>query len=135
MNVEFLLQLCAQHGIRLMVSGDGSDRLVVDAPKGSLTPALREALAANKSLLITALKNQTLIESDSVTLTPSNPPQNIAPLSHYDLDNSNLPAFTGGVGSYSGSVAEALVGQEARLRFEEERLRQAAIDLERRRLE
>ena len=56
MSVDFLFQLCAQHGIKLTLASDGSDRLLVDTPKGSLTPSLREALTANKPELIAALK-------------------------------------------------------------------------------
>src|SRR5436190_1447848 len=91
MSVEFLLQLCAQHGIKLTLSSDGSDRLMVDAPKGSLTPSLREALTANKPQLIAALKAQA--ESDTVTeirpapVTPTNG-------THYEFDSSRTPAVS-----------------------------------------
>src|SRR3989454_5558920 len=65
MNVEFLIQLCEKHGIKLTLSTDGSDRLLVDAPKGALTPSLREALTAHKLELITALKTQKRTQSST----------------------------------------------------------------------
>ena len=63
MSVDFLIQLCAHHGIKLALSADGSNRLLVDAPKGALTSSLREALTAHKSELIAALKTQKQTES------------------------------------------------------------------------
>src|SRR5882762_8732321 len=67
MSVESLIQLCAQHGIKLALSPDGSERLVVDAPKGALTPSLREALTAQKPELIAALKAQAQASSQTFT--------------------------------------------------------------------
>src|SRR5882762_10401571 len=79
MSVESLIQLCTQCGIKLALSADGSDRLVVDAPKGALTPSLREALAAQKPELIAALKaqaredSQTYADFQSETHVPATP--------------------------------------------------------------
>src|SRR6266850_598763 len=91
MSVEFLLQLCAQHGIKLTLSSDGSDRLLVDAPKGSLTPSLREALTASKAQLIVALKAQA--ESDTVTEAQPSPAKTTL-AAHYEFDSSRTPAVS-----------------------------------------
>src|SRR5258708_29490313 len=69
MSVESLIQLCSQYGIKLSLSGDGSERLLVDAPKGALTPSLREALTANKAELIVALRTRAKAESSTDTDT------------------------------------------------------------------
>ena len=78
MTAQSLMQTCAELGIKLALSEEDESRLRVDAPKGSLTPALRDALAAHKSELITALKSQqahATVAEDSVlhpdeTVTP-----------------------------------------------------------------
>src|SRR6185295_16608743 len=57
-SVEALLQTCAELGIKLALKGDGSDRMLVDAPKGALTAPLREALASHKPEIIDYLKSQ-----------------------------------------------------------------------------
>src|SRR6267143_6090534 len=58
MTIDSLIQTCKALGIKLALKGDGSDRLVVDAPKGALTPSLRDELAARKPQLIAFLKNR-----------------------------------------------------------------------------
>ena len=72
---ELLSQLRAK-GVELNASSDG--RLVVDAPKGTITEELRGALAANKAELIEMLKQRSVIEppvADEFTV----PPQSKAP--------------------------------------------------------
>jgi tubulysin polyketide synthase-like protein len=51
-SADELIQTCSRAGIRLAPAGD---RLRVDAPRGVLTPELRDALAVHKSELITKL--------------------------------------------------------------------------------
>jgi hypothetical protein len=58
MSAESIMQTCAELGIKLALKGDASDRLQVDAPKGALTAPIREALAANKSDIVAALKSK-----------------------------------------------------------------------------
>jgi hypothetical protein len=58
MTIESLMQTCAELGIKLALKGDYSDRLQVDAPKGALTPELREALTSQKPAVIAFLKEQ-----------------------------------------------------------------------------
>ena len=60
MNVESIMQTCAELGIKLTLKGDDSDRLQVDAPKGALTAPVREALAAHKTDIVAALKAEQL---------------------------------------------------------------------------
>src|SRR6185312_3206895 len=93
MSVEFLLQLCAQHGIKLTLASDGSDRLIVDAPKGSLTPSLREALTANKADLIGALKAQAA-ESETVTEIHPSAPSRTPFAAPFEFDRSKTPAVS-----------------------------------------
>jgi len=81
------MQTCAELGIKLKLKSDDNDRLVVDAPKGALTVALREALTANKPDLIAYLKEQAtrrpqtaehdseITETQTPARTQSNPPE------------------------------------------------------------
>ena len=69
MTIDSLIQTCEALGIKLALKSDGSDRLVVDAPKGALTPSLRDELAARKPQLIAFLKtrNQTASQAQAST--------------------------------------------------------------------
>ena len=67
MTVQSLMQRCAELGIKLALKADDNDRLLVDAPKGTLTAPLREDLAAHKLDLIAILK--TSDQEYSVTQT------------------------------------------------------------------
>ena len=58
MTAASLMQMCAELGIKLELKGDDNNRLQVDAPKGALTAALRDALAAHKPELIAILKTR-----------------------------------------------------------------------------
>src|SRR3989440_268619 len=69
MTVQSLMQRCAELGIKLRLKADDDDRLLVDAPKGTLTAPLREALAAHKLELIAILK--TSDQEPSLTLVPT----------------------------------------------------------------
>ncbi len=78
MTVESLLKTCADLGIKLALKGDDDDRLQVDAPKGALTADLRDALAANKTALISALKTQRNVSQPAQA--PASVPQTEAPV-------------------------------------------------------
>ncbi|HSP63735.1 MAG TPA: hypothetical protein VLQ90_12180, partial [Pyrinomonadaceae bacterium] len=56
MTARNLLSELRQKGIEVRNSGD--DRLVIDAPKGAITPELRSALAAHKVELLQILKSE-----------------------------------------------------------------------------
>src|SRR5438034_160871 len=60
MMIDSLIEKCNRLGIRLTLTGEGGDRLKVDAPKGALSASLREALSANKTDLVARLKSQQL---------------------------------------------------------------------------
>ena len=71
MTVQSLMQRCAELGIKLALKGDDDSRLLVDAPKGTLTAPLREALAAHKPDLIAMLKSTNQENSITQTRTPN----------------------------------------------------------------
>jgi tubulysin polyketide synthase-like protein/HEAT repeat protein len=56
MTARNLLSELRQKGVEIKASGD--DRLVIDAPKGAITPELRSALAAHKVELLQILKSE-----------------------------------------------------------------------------
>src|SRR5882762_9965329 len=62
MTVQSLMQMCAGLGIKLRLAGDDHSRLQVDAPKGTLTPFIREELATHKLDLVVALKAMRKVE-------------------------------------------------------------------------
>jgi hypothetical protein len=70
MTVQSLMQRCAELGIKLALKGDDDERLMVDAPKGTLTAPLREALTAHKLDLIAILKTSDQEYSITETRTP-----------------------------------------------------------------
>src|SRR5688572_12584813 len=71
MTVQSLLQRCTELGIKLALKADDNDRLLVDAPRGTLTAPLREALTAHKRDLIAMLKANDQEYSVTQTRTPS----------------------------------------------------------------
>src|SRR5881409_1011096 len=58
MTAGNLLTLLREQGVEIRTSGD--NRLVIDAPKGTITPQLREELAANKADLLRILHSEQL---------------------------------------------------------------------------
>jgi len=56
MTARNLLSELREKGVEVKTSGD--DRLVIDAPKGTITPELRSALAAHKGELLQILKSE-----------------------------------------------------------------------------
>ena len=56
MTARNLLSELREKGVEVKTSGD--DRLVIDAPKGTITPELRSALAAHKGELLQLLKSE-----------------------------------------------------------------------------
>ena len=56
MTARNLLTLLREKGVQIRTSG--ADRLVIDAPKGTITPQLREELAANKADLLRILQTE-----------------------------------------------------------------------------
>lgn len=56
MSARSLLSLLREKGVEVKTSG--ADRLVIDAPKGAITPELRSELAANKADLLRILQSE-----------------------------------------------------------------------------
>jgi len=71
MTAHDLLSQLRAKGVDIKISGD--DRLVIDAPRGTVTEDLRTALSANKTALIEILKDE-----EARTHAVSNAPQVIA---------------------------------------------------------
>src|SRR5437588_3819440 len=67
MTARNLLSLLRGKGVEIKSSGTG--RLVIDAPKGTITSELREALASNKAELLRILQAEQLTEQPSATTT------------------------------------------------------------------
>src|SRR6185503_16207768 len=63
---ELLVEL-REKGVEVKANGD---RLVIDAPKGAITPDLRDALAANKAALLEILA-ETPIEKPKPVSVPT----------------------------------------------------------------
>lgn len=59
MTARNLLSELREKGVAVKTSGD--DRLVIDAPKGAITPELRSALAEHKAELLQILKGEQLV--------------------------------------------------------------------------
>src|SRR4030088_2183725 len=75
MTAHDLLSQLRQKGVEVKTSGD--DRLVIDAPKGTVTEELRSALSANKAELLRILKAEQAAnaEADELPeLVPTAPP-------------------------------------------------------------
>jgi TubC N-terminal docking domain len=70
MTARSLLSLLREKGVEVKTSGN--DRLVIDAPKGTITPELRSELAANKADLLRILQSEPPNEPARAT-TPIQP--------------------------------------------------------------
>src|SRR6266576_501179 len=92
MNVQSLMQRCAELGIKLTLKADDNERLLVDAPKGTLTAPLREALAAHKPELISILR--TSDHEPSLTLVPTPAQPSKATESRAPASKCNSPEAT-----------------------------------------
>src|SRR4051812_45611488 len=65
MTASVLLTELHDRGVGLTLTGD--DRLKIDAPKGAVTPELRNALVANKNELIAILQQQAVEVEEKAT--------------------------------------------------------------------
>src|SRR5689334_20545130 len=73
---ELLVQL-REKGVEIKSNGD---RLIIDAPKGAITPDLRDALAANKAELLKILNAPLPVEKPSPgAIEKSEAPKPVAP--------------------------------------------------------
>jgi thioesterase domain-containing protein/acyl carrier protein len=106
MNLEQLLDNLSQLGVKLWLDGD---RLGIRAPKGVLTPELKEALAQNKENILVFLKkvNATTPASSPIVILPR---EGALPLSLAQERLWSLEQLTPGTAVYNLSVALRLTG-------------------------
>ena len=148
MTAYNLLSELRQAGVVVKVSG--TDRLVVDAPKGALTPDLRNALAAHKKELLAILTvtekpapELGVPQRSSVAETPSvarHEAARPAPISVSDPIQSPAPSSPQSPGESIEEKIRGLEQEAARLRAEQEARRaeieaRQRVDNEIRRLE
>ena len=69
MTAQDLLSQLRAKGVDIRISGD--DRLVIDAPRGTVTDDLRTALSANKAALIGLLKEESSAPADDIKTPPA----------------------------------------------------------------
>jgi tubulysin polyketide synthase-like protein/HEAT repeat protein len=111
---ELLSQLRAK-GVELNASGD--DRLVIDAPKGTINEEIRSSLATHKAELLEILKQQRIVESPAVEDVTA-APQPVAP-----SKMTATPAASAAESRVADSVAEEVAQLDRelmQLRTEEE---------------
>jgi thioesterase domain-containing protein/acyl carrier protein len=106
MNLEQLLDNLSQRGVKLWLDGD---RLGIRAPKGVLTPELKDALTQNKENLLAFLKkvNATTPDSSPIVILPRD---SALPLSLAQERLWSLEQLTPGTAVYNLSVALRLTG-------------------------
>jgi hypothetical protein len=111
MTARNLLSELREKGVEVKTSGD--DRLVIDAPKGAITPELRSALAAHKVELLQILKSELQAQPPSPIAPAPAEPKTHAPevaaapiVSTKPLDEDDAPA---------GLAAEEIKQLEAEL--------------------
>lgn len=144
---ELLLQL-RELGVEVKTA-DG-EHLVVDAPKGAITPELRERLAANKGELLRVLQTET--QASQAQVAPEEPAQEPAPESEppeqpaltilKDVPGNDLAIFEAELSrlrieeeARRAEVEVARLAAENGLRLEQERWRQAEHETALRRAE
>lgn len=127
---ELLSELRAK-GVEVSSSGDG--RLVIDAPKGTITEDLRSSLGAHKAELLTILEKQNVVESAPARdLVPQMPPV-AAVIPKLPAPPPPPPPVSNEDHAVAESVAEEIRQLESelmRLRTEEE-ARRAEVEAER----
>src|SRR6185436_3873258 len=122
---ELLSELRAK-GVEVSSSGDG--RLVIDAPKGTITEDLRSSLGAHKAELLEILEKQANVESSPARdLAPQMPPPVAAviprPTPVPPVPATPPPPVSNEDHAVAASVAEEITqleGELTRLRADEE---------------
>src|SRR5204863_10189313 len=71
MTAQDLLSQLREKGVELKTSG--GDRLVIDAPKGTITDELRDALKTHKSELLQILKSENAPKPPAVAAAEAEP--------------------------------------------------------------
>jgi hypothetical protein len=128
---ELLSELRAK-GVEVSSSGDG--RLVIDAPKGTITEDLRSSLGAHKAELLAILEKQNIVESAPARdAVPQMPPVAAVIPKLPALPATPPPSVSNEDHAVAESVAEEIRQLESelmRLRTEEE-ARRAEVEAER----
>ncbi len=113
-----LLSELRKKGVEVKTSGD--DRLVIDAPKGAITPELRNALAAHKVELLQILKSEQQAQASApIAPGPAEPETRApevaeAPIASRRVDEEGSPA------SLATEEIKQLEAELMRLRTEEQ---------------
>jgi len=126
---ELLSQLRAK-GVQVSASGDG--RLVIDAPKGTITEDLRSSLGAHKAELLEMLKTQNVVESLPAKVLVAEPPP-VAAVPQAPAPAAPLSSVSAEDHAIAASVADEIAQLESELmslRTEEE-ARRAEVEAER----
>src|SRR2546423_1180387 len=148
---ELLSQLRAK-GVQVKTSGD--DRLVIDAPRGTVNEELRAALAANKAELLQILKNENieaaaLSRAEAGAPQPTSPPAGEAPAKPSHVDDQIAASTAEEIEQLQAELMRLRIDEEARraeieaarlaaenaLRIEQERWRQQGEEIARQRAE
>jgi hypothetical protein len=148
---ELLSQLRAR-GVEVKTSGD--DRLVIDAPRGTVNEELRAALSANKAGLLQILKDENIeaeapasVEATAPEPAPLPVREAIAPPPH--IDDQIAASTAEEIGQLQAELMRLRIEEEARraevesarlaaenaLRVEQERWRQQEEEIARQRAE
>ena len=77
MTARNLLTLLREKGVEIRTSG--ADRIVIDAPKGTITPQLRDELAANKADLLRILHTEQMASHSQSLATETPAPSAMPP--------------------------------------------------------
>src|SRR5205085_6000838 len=148
---ELLSQLRAK-GVQVKTSGD--DRLVIDAPRGTVNEQLRAALAANKAELLQILKNEDIEAEaprsvEAVAAEPTFSPVAAPRAASSPVDDQIAASTAEEVGQLQAELMRLRIEEEGRraeveaarlaaenaLRVEQERWRQQEEEIARQRAE
>src|SRR6266478_1440076 len=148
---ELLSQLRAR-GVEVKTSGD--DRLVIDAPRGTVNEELRAALSANKAGLLQILKDESIeaeapASAEATAPEPALSPVLEAPAPPPHVDDQIAASTAEEIGQLQAELMRFRIDEEARraevesarlaaenaLRVEQERWRQQEEEIARQRAE
>jgi thioesterase domain-containing protein/acyl carrier protein len=107
MNLEQLLAELSQRGVKLWLDGD---RLGIRAPKGVLTPELKDALSQNKADILVFLQKANAAANSQLPPLVTLPREGVLPLSLAQERLWSLEQLTPGTAVYNLSVALRLTG-------------------------
>src|SRR5882724_4742818 len=152
MTAHELLSQLRSRGVEVKTSGD--DRLVIDAPRGTVNEELRAALSANKAGLLQILKDENMeaeapASAEATAPEPAPLPVLEAPAPPPHVDDQIAASTAEEIGQLQAEVMRLRIEEEARraevesarlaaenaLRVEQERWRQQEEEIARQRAE